>query len=157
MARAKKVNGGFDFADMMNFGNFGDMNFGKFGEAIRFPMIDADAIMQSQRRNFEVLTQANQICYEGVQAVAQRQAEIVRKSFEDCSRVMQEMAKPGDMEDRLARQADVAKDAYQASVANLRELTELSVKSNSEAAELLNKRVAEAFEEFRGILNNVQR
>ena len=157
MARAKKVNGGFDFADMMNFGKFGEMNFGNFGEGIAFPMIDAEKIMQSQRRNFEVLTQANQICYEGVQAVAQRQAEIVRKSFEDYSRVMQEMAKPGDMEDRIARQADVAKDAYQASVANLRELTELSVKSNSEAAELLNKRVAEAFEEFRGILASAQR
>ena len=157
MARAKKVNGGFDFTEMMNFGKFGDMNFGNFGEGIAFPMIDAEKIMQAQRRNIEVLTQANQICYEGVQAVAQRQAEIVRKSFEDCSRVMQEMAKPGDMEDRLARQADVAKDAYEASIANMRELTEMSVKSNSEAADLLNKRVAEAFEEFRGILASAQR
>ena len=151
MARAKKVNGGFDFADMMNFGKFGE------GLNMRFPMMDAEAIMQSQRRNIEVLTQANQICYEGVQAVAQRQAEIMRKSFEDCSRVVQEMAKPGDVEDRLSRQADAAKDAYEASVANMRELAELSVKSNSEAAELLNKRVTEAFDELRGILQTAQR
>ena len=151
MARAKKVNGGFDFADMMNFGKFGE------GLNMRFPMMDAEAIMQSQRRNIEVLTQANQICYEGVQAVAQRQAEIMRKSFEDCSRVVQEMAKPGDVEDRLSRQADAAKDAYEASVANMRELAELSVKSNSEAAELLNKRMAEAFDELRGILQSPQR
>jgi len=151
MARAKKVNGGFDFADMMNFGKFGE------GLNMRFPMMDAEAIMQSQRRNIEVLTQANQICYEGVQAVAQRQAEIMRKSFEDCSRVVQEMAKPGDVEDRLSRQADAAKDAYEASVANMRELAELSVKSNSEAAELLNKRVTEVFDELRGILQTAQR
>lgn len=151
MARAKKVNGGFDFADMMNFGKFGE------GLNMRFPMMDAEAIMQSQRRNIEVLTQANQICYEGVQAVAQRQAEIMRKSFEDCSRVVQEMAKPGDVEDRLSRQADAAKDAYEASVANMRELAELSVKSNSEAAELLNKRMTEAFDELRGILQTAQR
>ena len=151
MARAKKVNGGFDFADMMNFGKFGE------GLNMRFPMMDAEAIMQSQRRNIEVLTQANQICYEGVQAVAQRQAEIMRKSFEDCSRVVQEMTKPGDVEDRLSRQADAAKDAYEASVANMRELAELSVKSNSEAAELLNKRVTEAFDELRGILQTAQR
>lgn len=151
MARAKKVNGGFDFADMMNFGKFGD------GLNMRFPMMDAEAIMQSQRRNIEVLTQANQICYEGVQAVAQRQAEIMRKSFEDCSRVVQEMAKPGDVEDRLTRQADAAKDAYEASVANMRELAELSVKSNSEAAELLNKRMTEVFDELRGILQSAQR
>lgn len=151
MARAKKVNGGFDFADMMNFGKFGDsLN-------MRFPMMDAEAIMQTQRRNIEVLTQANQICYEGVQAVAQRQAEIMRKSFEDCSRVVQEMAKPGDVEDRLSRQADAAKDAYEASVANMRELAELSVKSNSEAVELLNKRMTEAFDELRGILQSAQR
>lgn len=151
MARAKKVNGGFDFADMMNFGKFGDsLN-------MRFPMMDAEAIMQTQRRNIEVLTQANQICYEGVQAVAQRQAEIMRKSFEDCSRVVQEMAKPGDVEDRLTRQADAAKDAYEASVANMRELAELSVKSNSEAVELLNKRMTEAFDELRGILQSAQR
>lgn len=151
MARAKKVNGGFDFADMMNFGKFGE------GLNMRFPMMDAEAIMQAQRRNIEVLTQANQICYEGVQAVAQRQAEIMRKSFEDCSRVVQEMAKPGDVEDRLSRQADAAKDAYEASVANMRELAELSVKSNSEAAELLNKRVTEVFDELRGILQSPQR
>ena len=151
MARAKKVNGGFDFADMMNFGKFGD------GLNMRFPMMDAEAIMQTQRRNIEVLTQANQICYEGVQAVAQRQAEIMRKSFEDCSRVVQEMAKPGDVEDRLTRQADAAKDAYEASVANMRELAEMSVKSNSEAAEPLNKRMNEAFDELRGILQSAQR
>ena len=151
MARAKKVNGGFDFTDMMNFGKFGDsLN-------MRFPMMDAEAIMQTQRRNIEVLTQANQICYEGVQAVAQRQAEIMRKSFEDCSRVVQEMAKPGDVEDRISRQADAAKDAYEASVANMRELAEMSVKSNSEAVELLNKRMTEAFDELRGILQSAQR
>lgn len=38
-----------------------------FGE-LRFPGFDVEAIMQTQRKNLEALTEANRLAVEGVQA-----------------------------------------------------------------------------------------
>ena len=49
----------------------------------------------------------------------------------------------------MVKQADLAKGAFEQALSNLRELTEMTVKSQSEAAELINARVSEQFDEFK--------
>ena len=46
----------------------------------------------------------------------------------------------------------LAKEAYEAALANLRELSEMASKSNGEAADLISNRVSESFGEFTGEL-----
>jgi phasin family protein len=129
--------------------SFLDFDVGKAFAGFTFPGFDAEAFLASQRKNLEALTQANQLAVEGVQAVARRQVEIARQAVEEASTLMRDLTQPGAPEDRLAKNAEVAKQAYEKGLANLREIAELVTKANSEALGVINKRVAEGLDEIR--------
>src|SRR3546814_10886251 len=80
-------------------------------------------MISAQRKNIEALTAANQIAFEGVQNIAKRQMEIARKATEEMSLVAKELTVTGSPEDKMARHAALAKDAFETAVANLRELS----------------------------------
>lgn len=116
----------------------------------KIPNLDLDAVAQSQRRNIEALTHANQLALEGTQAWMRRNMELARQGMEDLQAMMSDLAKPnGSMEDRIARQADFSKKALEKGLANFRDLADLVTKANTEAMSVLTKRVAESLEEVR--------
>ena len=128
---------------------FLDMDVGKAFAGFTFPGLDVESIVAAQRKNLEALTQANQLAVEGVQAVARRQVEIARQAVDEASSLVREWTQPGAPEERMAKNAEYAKQAFEKSVANARELAELVTKANSEAFAVIQKRVAEGFEELR--------
>lgn len=116
----------------------------------RIPAFDLEAMAQCQRRNFEALTQANQLALEGTQAWMRRNLELAREAMEDVSAMMSEFAKPAtSIEDRFARQAEYSKKTIERGLANLRELADLVTKANSDAVGVLSKRVSESLDEVR--------
>jgi phasin family protein len=116
----------------------------------RVPGIDLEAAVASQRKNIEALTQANQLAVEGVQAVMRRQVEITRQAMEDFSAMFRDFVQPnGSPEDRVAKQAEYSKQAIEKGLSNAKELTELVTKANSEAFNVINKRVTESLDEVR--------
>jgi phasin family protein len=116
----------------------------------KLPNFDLDAVAQSQRKNIEALTQANQLALEGTQAWMRRNLELARQGMEDLQAMMSELTKPnGSVEDRLARQAEFSKKAIEKGLANFREIADLVTKANTEAMNLLTKRVSESLEEAR--------
>lgn len=146
MAKAKATTGN-PFLDT-DLGNI--MDFGKFAEQFKFPGVNTQALMESQRRNVEAITKANQVAFEGAQAVMQRQVEILRETLDESTKAMQKMSTTDKPEDVWAKQADLLKDAYEHGLANMRELTELSTKANTAAADLLTHRVADSLGELKG-------
>ena len=128
---------------------FLDMDVGKAFAGFTFPGLDVESIVAAQRKNLEALTQANQLAVEGVQAVARRQVEIARQAVDEASSLVREWTQPGAPEERVAKHAEYAKQAFEKGVANARELAELVTKANSEAFAVIQKRVAEGFEELR--------
>ncbi|MCZ6448936.1 MAG: TIGR01841 family phasin [Alphaproteobacteria bacterium] len=151
MAKAKvKTGNPFLDADMGNF-----MDFGKFGEQFKFPGIDATALIESQQRNVEAMTKFNQIAFAGVQAILQRQAEILRETLDETTKAVQSFSKTDKPEDIWVKQADLLKESYEHGLSNLRELTELSTKANSQAADLLTHRVADGLDELKGAFKPV--
>lgn len=115
----------------------------------KLPGIDVEAIVATQRKNIEALTQFSQVAAEGVQAVARRQVELVQQAVEEGSGLLREWTQPGAPEDRLAKHAEVAKQAFEKSVANARELAELATKASMDAFNVITKRFAESIEEAR--------
>jgi phasin family protein len=116
----------------------------------RVPGIDMEAAVASQRKNIEALTQANQLAVEGVQALMRRQVEITRQAMEDFSAMFRDFVQPnGSPEDRFAKQAEYSKHAIEKSLSNAKELTELVTKANTEAFNVINKRVTESLDEVR--------
>ncbi|MCH8139368.1 MAG: DNA recombination protein RmuC, partial [Proteobacteria bacterium] len=79
MAKAKAKTGNpFLDADLGNI-----MDFGKLAEQFKFPGVDTTVLIESQQRNIEAITKANQVAFAGVQAIMQRQAEILRKTVDE--------------------------------------------------------------------------
>ncbi|MGH6976932.1 MAG: phasin family protein, partial [Stellaceae bacterium] len=97
----------------------------------------------------EALTQANQLAVEGAQAVARRQAEIAREAIDEASAVLREIVQPTAPEERIAKQAELLKQTFERGLANTRELALMLAKANTEAFDVVAKRVAQGFEEIR--------
>ncbi len=116
---------------------------------VRLPGLDVEAIVATQRKNLEALTQANKLAIEGVRALAQRQAEIVQQAFADVSALFQEWTQPGAPEDRLAKNADAAKQAFEKGLAHAQELSELTTKASTDVLSVITQRVSEGFDEAR--------
>jgi len=113
---------------------------------------DVEGFVASQRKNVEALTAANQVAFEGVQALVRRQAEIVRENVEELTKITRELTAAGSPEDRLAKQTQLAKEAFETALGHVRELTGLVQKSSSEAVELLSKRVSDNLDEVKAAL-----
>jgi len=122
--------------------------FGKMFANGKMPMVDVDAVTASQRKNIEAVQAANQVAFEGYQAVARRQAEIVREASEELQSLLKELAGVS-ADERIAKQADAVKVLFQNAVANTNELATMVQKANSEAASLINKRVSENLDEVK--------
>lgn len=128
---------------------FLEMDVSKAFAGFSFPGFNVESLMASQRKNVEALTQANQLALEGVQALARRQVEIAREAIEEATTLVKELSQPGAPEERLAKNVELAKTTFEKGLANARELAELMAKANSEAFNVITKRVTESFEEIR--------
>ena len=103
--------------------NFFDFDVTKIMADFRFRPFDVEALMASQRRNIEALSQANQLAVEGMQAVAKRQIEIARQAIEDMSALLRDLAQPTSTEDRIAKNTEYAKQMLERSLNHGREIT----------------------------------
>lgn len=131
--------------------SFLDYDMSKAFAGFAMPSFNVEAMMASQRKNVEALTQANQLAIEGVQALARRQVEIAREALEEARSLFREFSQPGAPQERLAKNTEIAKATFEKGLATARELTELVTKANAEAFNVLTKRVAESFEEIREV------
>jgi phasin family protein len=130
-------------------------DFGKYFVNGKAPSFDLDAVFALQRKNVEAFTAANQLAFDGIKAVAQRQAEIARKAFEEFGKVTKELTTAGTPEDKFAKQADLAKSAFEDALVNVRETFETLQKSQSDAVDVLSKRVVANFEDVKAAVSKV--
>lgn len=126
-----------------------DFDISKYMGDFKVPGMDVDNLISSQRKNIEAVTQANKVAYEGLQAVMKRQAEILRQTLDEVAQVGKDIVEPGSPQDKAAKQAELAKDAFERALGNMRELSEMVAKANSEAFDLLNKRFTQNLDEVR--------
>ena len=119
-----------------------------FGD-FRLPGLDVDALVAAQRKNLEALTHASQLAVEGIRTLAQRQIQIAQQAFAEASAVVREWTQPGAPEERLAKNGEAAKHAFERGLANARELTELTAKASADVFSVIARRVSESFDEVR--------
>ncbi|MBL8691109.1 MAG: phasin family protein [Rhodospirillaceae bacterium] len=119
---------------------------------MKMPAFDWEAIMAANRRNMEAFAQANQLAAEGAQAIFRRQGEILKATMEDANRQVKTMLADGTPEDRVARQTDAIKTAFEQAMANYREMVEMASKANAEALSVMSKRVSESLDELKGVM-----
>jgi phasin family protein len=126
-----------------------DFDVTKFFADFRYKPFDVEAVWAAQRRNIEALSQANQAAAEGMQALARRQIELTRETFEGISSMMRELAQPTSTEERIAKNTAYAKQMLDKGMSHGREVTTIATKAGADAAEILRKRAVESLDELR--------
>jgi phasin family protein len=140
------------FADL-----FAQNDFSKFFENYQSMPFDMNAFLETQRKNVEALTNAQQLAMGGLQALAQRQSEILSQIVEDNSSLAKGMMSEGTPEEKISKNAKLFKTIYERSIKNMKELSEMINKSNMEASEIINKRVTASMNEIQTSLEKTQK
>jgi phasin family protein len=104
-----------------------------------FPMVDGDRMIAAQQRNLDAWASASQIVVDGVKALAQRQSEIMQSSIGQWVTQGQGALNGQPADFKPADQIATAKSNYEAAISNARELTEIAMKAQSEAVDVLTK------------------
>ena len=132
----------------LNF-DFGKFDVSKAFADFKVPGVDMEALLTAQKKNIAALTEANQHAVEGVQALAQRQIEIFQQAMKGAADAAREVASAGGPKEAAAKQAELAKAAFEHAMANMREMADMVSKSSNQAFSVITKRVAEGLEELK--------
>lgn len=130
---------------------FANVDFTKFMNAYKMPMIDVEKLVAVQKKNFEAVAAANRIAAESAQSLFQGQAKVARANFEEFTAAVQELATAGSPQDAVARQTALAKDAYERTVGNLKDVNAAVSKTGTQVFDLLSKRVVEGLDEVNSV------
>jgi len=140
-----------DFTKMMKDFDATKMveEFSKMLKQYKLPGVDMDSLVASQKKNLEALTGANRVAFEGLQAIAKRQGEILQETMNETSKAMDQLSKAGSPQEVAAQQAQIAKSAFERALANMRELAEMVSKANQEATSTINSRISATLDEIK--------
>jgi phasin family protein len=136
---------------MMNQSGNPFVDVTKMLEQFKLPGIDMQSIMEARRKDMEALAQANQIAYDNMQALARKEAEILHQTMAEWQGAMAGMAGKGPAE-MAAKGTELAAQAFGRALSNMRELAEMTTKSQAQTYEVLNRRFQENLEELRKLL-----
>jgi phasin family protein len=109
-------------------------------------------LLASRRKDLEAVVAANRKSFEGIQAVVKRQTELLKEQIGEWRSVVKVMTIAGPAQS-VAQLDELAKGAFRLSLANVRELAELSVKTQAEAFELVRSRIRQDLAEVSALLD----
>ena len=125
-----------------------------FGEGIklfkqfRLPGFDAGAMMESRRKDFEALANANLTALTGMQSLGQKQMEILSGTM---TRLQSLFAKqPG--QERKPAAGEAMQQALCAALTDMQELAGAAYRTQADSVAVISKRVSENVEEFKVLL-----
>jgi phasin family protein len=111
----------------------------------------AGAIVESGRKDLQALVKANEKSYEGLQAVVQRQTEMLRSSIEDWQGTMKGLSGK-DPREGFAKLDAMGKAAFKQALDDIRELSEMAAKSQADAFEVVRERIRSNVDEVSKLL-----
>jgi phasin family protein len=111
------------------------------------PFLPMSALREAHRKNAAALTSASQVVIECLQTLAQRQAQLIKSTIDDYSKVTGDVLAGTAFEESVTNQADISRHV----VGHLRELSDIAVKANVTVIDILNGRITEAFNELKSM------
>jgi phasin family protein len=115
---------------------------------------DASAVsafyQQNYQKTFETLVQANLVLTEGARAVATRNTAILTDVVAEAPGALRSVVEGKNPNEVIATQADIMKRGIERAMANARELAEIVATAQSEAVDIIAKRVATSLDEVAG-------
>lgn len=119
----------------------------------QLPGIDPNQWAETYQRNLDAMNQASQAIATGVQAYAEKQAAMLQASMERAQESIKQASETGEPSAKATQQLDRAKAAYEKAVEDMNEISQIMAKTNADAAEAIEKRVRESFDEIQKLLS----
>ena len=113
----------------------------------------ASAIVESGRKDLQALMEANEKSYQGLQAVVQRQTEMLKASIVDWQNTVKGMS-PAEPRENLSKLDAMGKAAFKQALDDIRELSELAAKSQAEAFDIVSQRIRANVDEVSKLLKS---
>ncbi|MBL0088268.1 MAG: phasin [Ideonella sp.] len=111
----------------------------------------AGRLVQGWRKDLQVIAQASQRSYEGLQAVVARQTAQIKEAAGELQTVGRVMGTIGAKQS-MRNLDDLALASLKLALADIRELAELTASSQREAYELMHRRVTENIDDVQQLL-----
>ena len=107
------------------------------------------AMVEAQQKNFEALVEANKVAASGYQDLFERMNRIFEESMARASEQVNRAQSQDLSADAAAKNAEIMKDAFERALTDLRELTEIAQKANTDAFGVIRARAEQVVTEFK--------
>lgn len=149
---ARKTDTAINFDPMNVFLSFDPAKAGEqftrlLGE-FKTPAIDVKAFAAAQQKGLKAASAANQAAFDGVRAIAERQAVMVRETVEATSGAVEALRSVTDPKEAMEKQADFVRGAYDKAVRDTNELRELAVKTGSAVVAPISDHIRTSLDEL---------
>jgi len=124
--------------------------FNKMFEQFKLPGFDVPAVMEARRKDVEALITANQTAVQGMQALAQKQAEMLRTTLTELQDMAQKQAAAGGVPS--AQTAELVQQTLHKALADMQQLTQAAYRTQADSYAVIAKRVEENVEELKSLL-----
>ena len=128
--------------------------FADMGKQMRMPQIDYEALLESHRKNIDAMQRSAAVLAEGGRAVFAKQQEILSEVMQETRQLIADFKPTGSAQEVAAKQADLARRAFEATVKNTKDIAELIQKSSSEAPKIIFERMRESVAEARAAIES---
>lgn len=124
---------------------------------MKIPGIDSDAFVAAQKRNLEAVTAANRAAFEGFQAITRRQVEAFQETVNEATHVIKDLGSKPSAPEAVAKQADLAKQMFERTIASTKEIVEIASKATQDVANIMNARLGASVEELKDVLQKAKK
>jgi hypothetical protein len=115
------------------------------------PLHNIGVLFEAHRKNAAALTSANRVIFNGLKTLAQHQADFFKTTIGDYRKLSSDVVAGRSKEEGATNQADTTRRVYLSSVGHVRELSDIAVRANVTAVDILNARITEAFDELKAV------
>jgi phasin family protein len=123
----------------------------KIIEQFKLPGVDLSSMVEARRKDIEALTEVNKIAVEAVQTMAKKQVEILQQTMQELQSATKTMA--GNPLEGGSK-TEFVQHAFDKAFGYMRELAEVTRKSQTEALEVINNRVHENVKELKSLVQS---
>jgi phasin family protein len=120
----------------------------KFGSDLNLPKVDVDKLIDMHRKNLDALEQSAQVASAGAKSIADKQREILETAFREAAAMARDFKPTGDPKEVLAKQTEFAKKAFDITVQNTRDVTQLATQTTTDATKIIRDRLREGLTEL---------
>jgi phasin family protein len=119
-----------------------------FGK-LQLPGLDMGALIESRRKDLEAMAEINTTALTGVQALAQKQSDMLRTTLGDVQTFFSRVTKDGQP---VASTGETVRQTLQKALADVQDLADTAYRAQSDSVAVVTKRVAEHVEEMKALL-----